>query len=208
MTKEEYFKFFEATTKQMLDICKKKNADYTGTDASPFSNFERVETLGICTTEQGFLTRITDKLCRVSSFCAKGELQVKDESVTDTLQDMANYCILMMGYLKSKRPETDPASSAQLPLPFTTGYVESVGSAGVAAWSRAADSLKRILESEKSEQSQPVSTVDLKLNPPTNPDYSTTTIIHNLEYPSSPGEPGSITHQCINYDPQGSIKWV
>lgn len=119
MTKEEYFKFFEATTKQMLEVCRKKNADYTGKDASPFSNFERVETLGICTTEQGFLTRITDKLCRVSSFCAKGELQVKDESVTDTLQDMANYCILMMGYLRSKQPETDPAGAVQLPLPLT-----------------------------------------------------------------------------------------
>lgn len=118
MTKEAFFKYFEQVTKEMLEISKKKNSDYTGVHSSPFSNFERVEQLGICTTEQGFLTRMTDKLCRIASFCAKGELLVKDESVTDTLQDLANYCILMMAYLKNKAGDTDPANASQMPLPI------------------------------------------------------------------------------------------
>jgi hypothetical protein len=95
--------FFEKATTRMVDTMKKKNADYGGAVPDPFSNFVQVETLGIATAEQGFLTRMTDKLCRVASFASKGELQVKDESVSDTLLDLANYSLLMMAYLESKR---------------------------------------------------------------------------------------------------------
>ena len=105
MTKEEFFKEFELLTTSMLDVAKRKNADYTGVGVSPFSNFERVSQMGICSTEQGFLTRMTDKMSRIASFCAKGELQVKDESVEDTLKDLANYSILMLLYIKSKKME-------------------------------------------------------------------------------------------------------
>lgn len=103
MSKEEFFVFFEETTASMIAISRAKNADYTGIGVSPFANFERVEQLGICTTEQGFLTRMSDKLSRIASFCSKGELMVKDESVSDTLKDLANYSILMMGYLEEKK---------------------------------------------------------------------------------------------------------
>jgi len=61
-----------------------------------------VEILGI-TTEQGFLTRMMDKMKRIASFAEKGELQVKDESVTDTLRDLANYACLLAGYIESKK---------------------------------------------------------------------------------------------------------
>lgn len=60
-----------------------------------------MESLGI-QTEIGFLTRMMDKMKRISSFVHNGKLQVKDESVTDTLQDLANYSALMAGYIKSK----------------------------------------------------------------------------------------------------------
>ena len=95
--------FFEKTTTRMVDTMKKKNADYGGAVPDPFANFVQVETLGIATAEQGFLTRMTDKLCRVASFAKNGELQVKDESVSDTLLDLANYSLLMMAYLESKK---------------------------------------------------------------------------------------------------------
>lgn len=102
MDVHEFLEFFEATTTKMLETCRAKNADYTGDPSQPFANFERVEALGICSTEQGFLTRMTDKMCRITSFVKNGELQVKDESVMDTLLDLATYSILMMGYIKSK----------------------------------------------------------------------------------------------------------
>lgn len=103
MTKEDYLKFHRECLEKMAKITAAKNADYTGIGDDPFANFTRVELLGICSTEQGFLTRMMDKLSRITSFVQKGELQVKDESVEDTLLDLSNYCILMMGYIKSKK---------------------------------------------------------------------------------------------------------
>lgn len=102
MTKKEYLKFHEDTCKRLVEITRAKNSDYTGISDDPFANFRRCEQLDICSTEQGFMTRMTDKLARINSYCQKGQLQVKDESVLDTLLDLANYSILMAGFIKSK----------------------------------------------------------------------------------------------------------
>ena len=103
MTKEEYLDYHRDMCKRMVDITAAKNADYTGSDPDPFGNFSRVDVMGICSVEQGFLVRMSDKISRIISFVQKGVLLVKDESVEDTLLDLANYCILMAGYIKSKR---------------------------------------------------------------------------------------------------------
>lgn len=103
MTREELLTYFQEKTSAMVETMQKKNADYAGEGVDPFANFSRVEALGICKTEQGFLTRMTDKMCRVVSFVQKGVLQVKEETVEDTLLDLANYCLLMAAYIKSKR---------------------------------------------------------------------------------------------------------
>lgn len=106
MNREEYLARFKELTELMYSITQKKNADYTGDDSSPFKNFTMVERMGFASTEQGFLTRITDKVMRVSSFVKNGTLQVVDEKVTDTLLDCANYCLLMICYLESKKDES------------------------------------------------------------------------------------------------------
>ncbi len=103
MTKKEYLEFHQECCQKMLFITKSKNSDYTGVGDDPFANFTRVESLGVCTTTQGFLTRMTDKFCRIISFEQKGFFEVKDESIEDTLLDLANYSILLAAYLKSKR---------------------------------------------------------------------------------------------------------
>lgn len=102
MNKQEFFKFHINFTRQMLEISQKKNADYTGEDSCPFANFTAVERNGIATTEQGFLTRMMDKMQRINSYAQQGKLEVADEKVEDTLQDLANYCILMSAYIRSK----------------------------------------------------------------------------------------------------------
>lgn len=102
MTKQQYFEFAARFFEACQTISKAKNADYTGGAADPFANFKAVEILGI-STEQGFLTRMMDKMKRIASFAEKGELQVKDESVTDTLRDLANYACLLAGYIESKK---------------------------------------------------------------------------------------------------------
>jgi hypothetical protein len=44
-----------------------------------------------------------DKMKRIASFAENGDLQVKDESVTDTLRDLTNYSCLLAGYIESKK---------------------------------------------------------------------------------------------------------
>jgi hypothetical protein len=106
-TKEKYFTFHRECCDRMIEITRKKNHDYTGNSSDPFSNFKDVEVAGVCTTEQGFLTRMYDKYKRITSFVNLGVLKVSDESVEDTLLDLANYCILMAGYIRSKREENN-----------------------------------------------------------------------------------------------------
>jgi hypothetical protein len=102
MTRDELFKLHEDMCCSALELMKKKNADYAGGGNDPFANFRRAEALGVCTTEQAFLVRMTDKMSRLSSFAQKGKLVVEDETVHDTLQDLINYSVLLAAYIKSK----------------------------------------------------------------------------------------------------------
>ncbi len=109
MTKEEYMQFHQDCCNKMVAITKAKNADYTGGSANPFSNFEQVGNLVQLpvVVQIGFITRMSDKLSRVGSFITKGVLAVSNETIEDTLLDLANYCILFAGYLRSLRKESD-----------------------------------------------------------------------------------------------------
>lgn len=58
--------------------------------------------------EDGLLVlkiRLGDKFNRVSSLIKKGELKENDESLADTLLDMAGYSILGLKYLKEHKNE-------------------------------------------------------------------------------------------------------
>ena len=105
MTKNEYMEFHRDCCQRMMDITRRKNHDYSGGDKStdPFMNFTAVERMGICSTEQGFLTRMMDKMARISTLSTGTQAQVRDESVEDTLLDLANYSILLLGYIKSRK---------------------------------------------------------------------------------------------------------
>lgn len=102
-TRDGLLSFLQAETERMLTIARAKNQDYAGDASDPFANFTRVKALGICTPEAGFLTRMTDKLSRIASITASGKTAVKDESVKDTLRDLANYSLLMLAYLESRK---------------------------------------------------------------------------------------------------------
>lgn len=104
MNRSEYFEFAEDFFSRCIEISKKKNSDYTGGDTNPFANFQSVEQYHI-KTEQGFITRMNDKMMRIASFVKNGDLQVKDEAVEDTLNDLANYACLFAGYIKHKKDE-------------------------------------------------------------------------------------------------------
>ena len=81
----------------------RKNHDYAGNSGTtPFANFERCEAMGICSTEQGFLVRIVDKVSRLSTFAKDGKLLVENEGYNDAILDIINYCVLFSAYVKSK----------------------------------------------------------------------------------------------------------
>ena len=73
----------------------KKNHDYGDSFGETFNK------LGIISA----ITRITDKYNRLVSLCTKPEEErkVKDESIEDTLLDMANYCMMTVIELRRNK---------------------------------------------------------------------------------------------------------
>ena len=103
-TREELLKHHEVLCKQARDLMDKKNRDYAGNDGKePFANFTRVESMGICSTEQGFMVRLTDKMSRLSSILQSGKTNVTNETFDDTLVDVINYIVLLSAYRQEKQ---------------------------------------------------------------------------------------------------------
>ncbi len=106
MNRDELLKYHVDICQSARDLMNLKNRDYAGKDGKePFANFTRVEAMGICTTEQGFMTRITDKMSRLSSFIDSGKMHVEDESFSDTIVDVINYMVLLSAYIHDKDSE-------------------------------------------------------------------------------------------------------
>lgn len=103
MKREELFNHHTDLCEEAFNIMVKKNHDYAGNGGnSPFANFERCEAMGVCTTEQGFLVRIIDKISRLSTFAKEGKLIVENEGHKDAILDIINYCVLFSAYVQSK----------------------------------------------------------------------------------------------------------
>lgn len=86
---EIYTDDFLRITNQMHDIYIKKNNDYGNSFDKSMDKF------GIASA----IIRMNDKLERLKTL-SKKESMVKDESVQDTLLDLANYAIMTVMYLK------------------------------------------------------------------------------------------------------------
>lgn len=111
MTRDELLKMHEIICEKSRSLMRKKNADYAGNEGKePFANFTRVEAMGICSTEQGFLVRMTDKMSRLSSFVESGKLAVENESFEDTIIDVVNYAVLLYSYIHDKNIESQSTS--------------------------------------------------------------------------------------------------
>jgi len=103
MNRDRLLKHHTEMCTRALEIMKKKNHDYAGNSGeTPFANFERCEAMGICSTEAGFLVRLTDKLSRLSTFANAGKLVVDNEGYEDAILDIINYCVLFSAYTKGK----------------------------------------------------------------------------------------------------------
>ena len=106
MTRDELLKHHELICKSAQDLMNLKNRDYAGNGGKePFANFTRCESLGVCTTEQGMLVRVVDKISRLSSFIEAGKMSVENEllSPNDPLYNLngtsssVQFCTDVMG---------------------------------------------------------------------------------------------------------------
>ena len=84
-------RFYELLVK-MADLHSRKNHDYAG-KGNPLRNFYKCREQGI-EPWRGVMVRLSDKWSRLESFCRQGKLEVKGESVVDTLMDNAVYSLL------------------------------------------------------------------------------------------------------------------
>lgn len=74
---------FEAVTKKMLQTYKEKNADYGNSFENTLDKYGEI----------AFIVRATDKWERIEQL-TNNPAQVKDESLMDTIMDLANYCVM------------------------------------------------------------------------------------------------------------------
>lgn len=97
-------KMHRAICNELNTTYEKKNHDYGDSFNETFNK------LGIISA----ITRITDKYNRLVSLCTlpESERKVKDESISDTLLDMANYCIMTEMALRNQKHEKDTCSEA------------------------------------------------------------------------------------------------
>ena len=83
---------------ELLNTMKKthdaKRHDYANPD-DVFANFRTCEQAGI-PAWKGCCVRLGDKFSRIMGFAKKEKLMVKDESIKDTLIDMANYALIAL----------------------------------------------------------------------------------------------------------------
>jgi hypothetical protein len=104
MNKEQFLKRLKELYDINLAIADRKNSDYA-TSFDPFKNFRLCEQLGICSVEVGMLVRICDKLSRISNLLEGEQPEVQDESIMDTLSDMANYSMILRVFIEQKNGE-------------------------------------------------------------------------------------------------------
>lgn len=90
-TTEELLVFHRKLTEEAHDIMGVKNSDYAGLDPDPFRAFRMFGRLGI-------LIRMNDKLARLRTFIERGDFNVQDEGVRDTIRDLINYSVIFEAY--------------------------------------------------------------------------------------------------------------
>jgi len=105
MKAEQFDKLFTDLFKTRLDLIQCKRNDYAG-EGNVFSNFEDTSKQMNMTLDQVFLFWITIKKQRLANLLLSCKTP-KNESLEDTLVDLANYCDLFAIYRKGNKGEAD-----------------------------------------------------------------------------------------------------
>lgn len=82
-----------------VDISEAKNSDYAS-DEDAFANFRACEVYGI-DPKMAIVTRMSDKMIRIANLL-KRQNKVADESIHDTLSDLANYSMILSLFIEDE----------------------------------------------------------------------------------------------------------
>ena len=92
---------FKEITDEMNALYERKNHDY----GNSFS--ETYRKLGVISAT----TRMLDKMNRVVSLVTKEQQKVNDESLRDTLIDLANYAVMTIMELDGEKPSAEESAT-------------------------------------------------------------------------------------------------
>ena len=113
MKKEDFQRLTKYLFDECLGILDAKSQDYANQD-NVFLNFEKAAQLAGTTVEVGIMTRIADKLVRMSHLLQPGrERKVKDETYEDTSRDAINYIAILHVYREWKSTGFVPHSKTK-----------------------------------------------------------------------------------------------
>ena len=86
--KPEFIRFAAECFDRCLELMKKKNQDYAD-PSDALSNFREFGSFGV-------IVRMGDKWNRIKNITKNQKVDVKDESIQDSLMDMINYCVICL----------------------------------------------------------------------------------------------------------------
>ena len=92
---------FKEITDEMNALYERKNHDY----GNSFS--ETYRKLGVISAT----TRMLDKMNRIVSLVTKDKQEVNDESLRDTLIDLANYAVMTIMELDGEKPSAEESAT-------------------------------------------------------------------------------------------------
>jgi hypothetical protein len=102
MTQSEQEKYFQSVVESMKNILLKKGDDYANADR--LSNFKLAGQICGFTPEQNCLSLIATKVARLGVLL-NSDKKPNNESIQDSVLDLANYSILLSMILNEKKHE-------------------------------------------------------------------------------------------------------
>ena len=101
MTKKEYLDLVSNTLQVVQAVVERKNNDYTAGTDDPFNNF-RLSTLEGVSPEVGLMIRTQDKMQRLRTYIANGDLMVEGEGFEDAIHDVIGYMLILKGLMTER----------------------------------------------------------------------------------------------------------
>ena len=84
---------------EMKELHVKKNKGYSGDSEDRWANFRLSEQFGV-PAYLGALVRMSDKWIRITNLIKNPDFDQVGESITDTLMDLAAYCLIVICLLR------------------------------------------------------------------------------------------------------------